>query len=309
MERQVLAEPSPRLTERSWARLGRRHAAGHRGSAGARSHRAVPRHRHGGMVEPAAVRPVRADDAQDRGALRRHPGRGSGSGAAAGRDPGRLRPPRRAAARGAFRWPARRSTRPRRRRATRRAGTARPTAAAARSRRTPRTAARSTSGGAVPPPRAAAPPPRRRRAARHRRRAGRARPRAVAAGGGAAAARRRPLDRARCCAGCCARPRRCWRWRCWRLAGAREGANAGRRCRAGARHPPRLHRHRRSGDRRHACAWASSDCRTTSTAAPRRRWPSRRAWCRGRTTSPSFRCSIGSWRRTRRRRMRAPWPR
>ena len=60
----------------------RRHAAGHRGSARPRPHRAVPRHRHGGMVEPAAVRAVRADDAKDRGAVRRHPGRGSGSGAA-----------------------------------------------------------------------------------------------------------------------------------------------------------------------------------------------------------------------------------
>jgi hypothetical protein len=55
VERQVLAEPSPRLTGRTWARLADGTPLVTQAARGAGAHRAVPRHRQCRLVEPAAL--------------------------------------------------------------------------------------------------------------------------------------------------------------------------------------------------------------------------------------------------------------
>jgi hypothetical protein len=155
VERQVLAEPSPRLTERSWARsrTARRWSRRRRGAGGGSCCSTSPPRRNGptcrcracscrccggSCASPPASRARKAK----RRCRRSRPW--TASAASARRRP---RPPP---------WPARPSNRPCRRRATRRAGTARRAAAATRP--APRTAGRSTSAA---PCRRPAPPRRR----------------------------------------------------------------------------------------------------------------------------------------------------
>ena len=70
VNRQVLAEPDATLTERTWATLARRHAAGHRATAGQGPDRPLPCHRRYALVGSAAFGHLRRDAQADRG-LRR----------------------------------------------------------------------------------------------------------------------------------------------------------------------------------------------------------------------------------------------
>ena len=92
IERQVLAEPSPQLAQRSWARLsdGTPLVTGERRGGGGAG--VVPRHRQWRLVEPAAFGPVRGDAAPPGGAQRRRGGcGGTGAAGTVGTD-GRVRP-------------------------------------------------------------------------------------------------------------------------------------------------------------------------------------------------------------------------
>ena len=103
VERQVLAEPSARLTGRTWARLADGTPLVTQESARRRAHRAVPRHRQCRLVEPAAVGPVRGHAAaagravgrrrgrRGRGAARRRSRRWTASAGSARRSPARSR--------------------------------------------------------------------------------------------------------------------------------------------------------------------------------------------------------------------------
>ena len=89
--RQVLAEPALDLAGKTWARLDRRHAAGHRREARQGLARAGPHHGRSRMVEPADLRPLRQHAAAHRRVSQGVAAAADGA-AAAGRDARRLRP-------------------------------------------------------------------------------------------------------------------------------------------------------------------------------------------------------------------------
>ena len=241
---------------------GRRHAAGDRGGARAGADRAVPCHRQCGMVEPAAVGPVRGHAAAARGAVGRGAGGGGRGAAGAAGDSGRLRAAGRGdAGRGAHPGQPRRG-RPRPRRAIRRAGTG----------------SAGPGGGC--------------------RLAPRAQPVGASAGAARERRRRRPARGSRRSAACrrnATSGRGCWRWRwccwpstCWCRSGS--AGCVGRHWSRGARGGGGLSR----------CCWPARPARAeespTSSRPMRRGWPMsspairrwtrRRAWAwRGCRTS------------------------
>ena len=261
VERQVLAEPSPRLSERTWARLTDGTPLV---TAEARGQGRVVLFHVTANAEWSNL-PLSGLFVQ---MLRRIVALSAGVAGTEGEAPlapvetldgfGRLGPPRPPPPRSR----RRRSRRPCPPRGIRRAGTA-PGPGCGLAGLSPRAQPRRRHPGAAGGPPATG----RHVAARHRRRPGRARPRPLAARGGAAAAGRRSPDRPRL--------------RGLLRAGLRRTGLAAGRAAGGGTDRPRTRRWPPASPMSppaipastRPSAWASSACPTSSTAAPPRRWP------------------------------------